>query len=451
MAVSNASISGLASGLDTAGIISQLMQLEAMPQNRLKTQITTQQSAVKALQDLNAKVAALATKAADLTKASGWAPVSATSSYEKVTVATATGASTGSLSFTVIGTAKAHTVSSVDTAAALTTRVVIDPSNNVTLDMLDGTTYSINAGDGSLQGLVDGINKAAKGVQASALKLNDGTYRLRLESTSTGAASDFALTQADGSQVLGGSTVVTAGADARIQAGVDTLNSSTNTFANILPGVSITLGVDAVANTSVVATMATDKTAMTASIKGLVDALNGVLGDIDSATQTASGTTVKAGPVAGDSRLRDVRDRLLNTLYSSTGSALADVGIQLDRYGKFVFDSAKFESTYAADPAGTAAKFTAATASTGFADRLATVAKQASNSVDGTITLSINGRNTTIDRLQNSVDDWDRRLELKQSMLTRQFTALETALSQMNSQSSWLSSQIASLPSPSSS
>ena len=31
-------------------------------------------------------------------------------------------------------------------------------------------------------------------------------------------------------------------------------------------------------------------------------------------------------------------------------------------------------------------------------------------------------------------------------MLTRQFTALETALSQMNSQSSWLAGQISSLP-----
>ena len=35
--------------------------------------------------------------------------------------------------------------------------------------------------------------------------------------------------------------------------------------------------------------------------------------------------------------------------------------------------------------------------------------------------------------------------------LTRQFTALETALSQMNSQSSWLSSQLASLSGSSSS
>ena len=35
--MATSSISGLASGLDTASIIAQLMQLEAIPQTRLKT------------------------------------------------------------------------------------------------------------------------------------------------------------------------------------------------------------------------------------------------------------------------------------------------------------------------------------------------------------------------------------------------------------------------------
>ena len=44
-----------------------------------------------------------------------------------------------------------------------------------------------------------------------------------------------------------------------------------------------------------------------------------------------------------------------------------------------------------------------------------------------------------------SVADWDLRLELRQKTLTRQFTAMETALSSLSSQSSWLGSQLASL------
>ncbi|MFC7504863.1 flagellar cap protein FliD N-terminal domain-containing protein, partial [Nocardioides sp. GCM10030258] len=57
------SIGGLASGLDTASIISQLMALEALPQTKLKTQVTAEQSKVTALQKLNTALQALGTSA----------------------------------------------------------------------------------------------------------------------------------------------------------------------------------------------------------------------------------------------------------------------------------------------------------------------------------------------------------------------------------------------------
>jgi flagellar hook-associated protein 2 len=142
--------------------------------------------------------------------------------------------------------------------------------------------------------------------------------------------------------------------------------------------------------------------------------------------------------------VRAVRTALLTTVYPADGSSLAGVGIQLDRYGKLTFDEAAFKTAYAADPAGVAAKFTSG-AVTGFAARVQAVAKGASDSVNGTVTTSINGRSTEIDRMQDSISDWDARLALRQESLQRQFTALETALSQMNSQSSWLSGQLGSL------
>ena len=47
----NMSVGGLVSGLDTATIISQLMQLEARPQTMLKSKVTTEQKVVAALQE----------------------------------------------------------------------------------------------------------------------------------------------------------------------------------------------------------------------------------------------------------------------------------------------------------------------------------------------------------------------------------------------------------------
>ena len=440
----SASISGLASGLDTATIVSQLMQLEAIPQGRLKTQVATHESAITKLQELNTKIAALFTKAGALAKPTGWSPVTATSSYDKVSVTATSGASPTSLSFTVLSTAKAHTSASAETAL-LTDKVVVSSTGDVQLDMLDGTVQTINTGTGTLQELVNSVNNANLGVRATTVKLDDGSHRLRLESTTTGKASDFTLTQNNGAPVMGGITAVTTGADARITIGADTLSSASNTFTDVLPGVSLTLAADAVANTAVTATLATDSKAMTESVKALVEGLNGVLADIDALTRTGDGT-VKKGPLAGDSRLRDVRDQLVDTLYSAAGSGLSAVGVQLDRSGKFVFDEAKFKSAYEASPATVAAAFTEATTDTGFADRLATVAKQASDSFEGSVSLAIKGRKDAVEEIKDSIERWDSRLELRRTTLTRQFTALETALGQMNSQSSWLAGQIASLP-----
>ena len=80
------SISGLASGMDTATIINQLMQLEAAPQSRLKTRVSDEKLVVTSLQALNKSVASLATKATALAKDSAWTPISATSSNTAVGV-----------------------------------------------------------------------------------------------------------------------------------------------------------------------------------------------------------------------------------------------------------------------------------------------------------------------------------------------------------------------------
>src|SRR4051812_27951546 len=122
--MANASISGLASGLDTASIISQLMQIEAQPQTRLKSQLSQEQSSVKSLQDLNAKFAALMTEAGKLARSTGWSPVSVTTSSQYVTVTGtdgADGAVPANLSLEVTRLAQSHQVNF--SGAALTDQV----------------------------------------------------------------------------------------------------------------------------------------------------------------------------------------------------------------------------------------------------------------------------------------------------------------------------------------
>lgn len=436
------SVSGLVSGLDTSSLISQLMQVESQTQTRLKSRLTTAQSTVKSLQELNSKLATLATSAGDLAKTSAWNPVTVTSSNALLTATGGASAVSGPLTVTVGHTARAHQLSFTNTTALAT--VVTSGSTMVRLDRLDGTTVDLDTGDGSLQGLVNALNATGTGVKASTVKLDDGTYRLQVTATATGAASDFTLKNIDGSDLLGGA-VVTAGRDAEITIGADTVHSATNTFTNVANGLTITLKAGIADGTVVDLDAQQDVAAMAKTVKGIVDGINDALSKIDSLTAYNS-VTKTAGALSGDSAVRSVRSALLTTVYPSDGTSMAGVGVELDRYGKLTFDEAAFKEAYAADPAGVAAKFTSG-AVDGFAARVQTVAKGASDSVDGTITTSIQGRSSEITRMQDSIEDWDARLALKQQALQRQFTALETALSQMNSQSNWLSGQLGSLSS----
>ncbi|MCX6396466.1 MAG: flagellar filament capping protein FliD [Propionibacteriales bacterium] len=441
-----ASVSGLVSGLDTSTIISQLMKVEAQTQTNLKSKLSTEQTNVKSLQDLNSAFAALATSAADLAKATAWNPVSVTTSIggTATTLVSATAganAITGPLSFTVGHTALSQRLTFG--TSALQTDVVTTGSTFVRIDNLDGTTQDIDTGDGSLAGLVRGLNATGTGVKASTVRLDDGTFRLQVTSTATGDASDFTLTNIDGSDLLGGATV-RAGRDAEITIGTDTVHSATNTFTDVANGLSITLGSTVADGTVVDVNVSQDTAGMTKTVKGIVDAMNAALAKIDSLTGYNS-TTKTAGPLAGDASVRALRNNVLNSIYPGDGTSMAGVGIQLDRFGKLTFDADKFTAAYTADPGAVAAQFTSG--ASGFASRVQVVAKGASDSVDGSITTSISGRNSTIRRMQDSIDDWDNRLALRQNTLTKQFTAMESALQQMNSQSSWLTSQLGSLSS----
>ncbi|MGA8257258.1 MAG: flagellar filament capping protein FliD [Nocardioides sp.] len=439
-----ASISGLSSGLDTATIINQLMQLEAAPQTRLKTRVSSDQSLVTTLQTLNTKVALLRSKSEALAKPETWAPLTTTSSNASVSVTTSTGAGPATLSVTVTGVAQTHRLGFAD--AASLTDVVTGGSSFVRIDRYDGSPVDLDTGDGTLAGLVTAINDLGNetGLRASTIKVADGSYRLMVESAVTGATEDFTLTAQNGDPLLGGPTV-RSGADASIDLGSGvSVTSTSNTFTDVLPGVTVKLAADTTIGTVSSVAISRDSAKVTAAVKGLVDSINTLLADID-AQSGYNATTKTAGALTGDGAVRSLRTSLLESVYPIDGSSLSTVGIQLTRGGRLEFDEQVFSQAYVADPQGVLERFT--DSGHGFVDQVTKVAKNASDPNEGTLTSAITGRRAGITQMQESIENWDRRLELRRSALEHQFTALETALNQMTSQSSWLAGQIASLPS----
>ncbi|HET9419740.1 MAG TPA: flagellar filament capping protein FliD [Nocardioides sp.] len=439
--MANASIGGLSSGLDTAGIIDALMTLEAAPQQRLRTRVTDEQSVVTKLQAINTRTSLVASRAETLAKASTWAGLTATSTSSAVT-ATASGTATpGRLTVTVTSTAATHQLGFAESHAL--TDVVTGAGTTVRITRPSGAPLDIDTGDGTLAGLVAAINDPENetGLHAQTVRVGTGQYRLLVESVETGAAQAFDLTRLDGQPLLGGATT-RPGTDATVDLGAGiTASSSTNTFTDLLPGVTVTVAPGTAPGTVATVTVARDAAAISTKVEDLVAGVNAVLSEIKA--QTAfNASTKRSGPLSGEASVRELRSNLLNAVFPPDDTSLAQVGIELDRAGNLTFDAERFAEAYADDPAAVAAMFTG---SDGFAGRMQEVADAASDPIDGTITGTIAGRTSSITRLESGIEDWDRRLELRRSSLERQYAALEVALSQLSSQSSWLTSQLAGL------
>jgi flagellar hook-associated protein 2 len=453
---------GLISGMDTGSLITQLMQVEANPQTLLKTKLTATRADAAAYRAVNTRFDALRTAAEALTKTASWSTTKASSSASTVTASSGSSALPGALSFTVTQLASTHSMISqpgtewADTAASFGagTITITGPkgSKAVTVDTNgDGT--------GTLAEAITAINASEQGVTAAAVQVSPGKYRLQITSTGTGEANRFSLST-DTSMTFGS---VTTGKDAVLTVGTDTpyeVRSSSNTFTGLLPDTTITVS-QLSTTTPVTVSVASDPDAVASKVSSLINAANGVLSTIDSYTASDSDTAT----LKGDSTLRGLASQILSAVSSAIGAdgSPAQAGLQLKRDGTIVFDSAVFTAKLKSDPAmaqrffaGTPASLGAdevaggtddVAAVTGIAGRLFAIGKNASDTTTGTLTLLATSEDSQAKDLTARIEDWDLRLALRKQTLTRQFTAMETALGTLQTQSTWLTSQLSSLPS----
>jgi flagellar hook-associated protein 2 len=455
--------------MDTASIVSQLMQIESQPQTLLKTQLATAQSDAASYRDINSSVAALATAAEALTNPATWATAKSTASDASVTATATTGATAGTFSFHVDNLAAAHSVMANQTWTNATDGFGL--GSTLTFTRNDGTVDTVTVassttGAASLNDAVAAINASGKGLSAAAIHTSGG-YALQITANTTGNGKAFTLTS-DSDPTGSSYTVAAQGTDAQISFANPsspstpyTSTSATNTFSTVLPGTTFTVGS---AGVNATITTATDPDAISNSVKALVDAANAALTKISQYTDSSSGSTA---PLKGDYSVISLKSQILSLVSGAVGTSSAGSnGLQVTKDGTLTFDAGAFKTAFAANPALVQSVFGGATAvgadgvpntpddtitTDGVAARLQALANQASDSVSGILITMAQGQDTRATDLQSQIDDWTTRLQLRQQTLTDQFTAMETALGTLKSQSSWLSSQIDSLPSWSSS
>lgn len=457
-------IDGLVSGLDTTTLINTLMQSEAVPQTILKNKATAGQTLVAALQGLNSKIADLATQAATVAKPGSLSLFTSTSSSAAVKVTTASGAVAGSLDVVVGATASAKT--------AVTAAMTAWPDSPATLTFVtaSGTTTEVTAASSSLDDVVTAVNASKSGV--SAVKVASGKdasgatqYRLQLTSATTGADGGFDVYRGSKADVDAGTApdlltqpgaaVISQARDASITLWAGTsaeqvVTSGSNTFTDLLPGVSVT--VSAVTTDPVHLAITRDNTATTKVATDLIAGVNAALGLISSKSASTSSTTstgtttVTAGVFGGNATTRDLTQKLTDAVLSPIdGRSPSTIGISIDaKTGQFAVDESKFAAALAADPDRVQATMSA------IAERVAATSTTASDKYDGSLTRVITGQQSVVKDLNDQVSNWDDRLTARRASLQRTYSALETSLSALTAQQKYITSQLASLSTSSS-
>lgn len=290
---------------------------------------------------------------------------SATSSNDANTVSANSEAQAGTYSFYVSQLAQAQqtTFSMSDDQYSAT--------GTFTLSMDDGTTMDIDLaaadedGDSFIDAseLVDAINDSDDnpGVSAALVK-TDGTTTIMLTSDTTGEQSGFTVTVSGNPDLATAETSseqqITDAQDAIIHLGNEdgpAITSSTNTFDDVIPGVTMTFSEVSDPddpNDVTTFTVAEDSSGSQAKVQTFVDAYNTLIDTIDSLTSYGDDDTA-AGVFAGDAGMNSLANQMDDIAHASYGGvSIVDYGITLDSDGHLQIDSTQFSEEMEENPDG---------------------------------------------------------------------------------------------------
>lgn len=296
------SIPGLISGIDTTSVINALMQAYTQPQTNLQNQQSAIQTQISDFQDVNTKMTALQTAADAVNQLSDWQAVTASSSNTAVATATGgSGATTGSISFTVNQLAAADTWAS--SGSVTSTSAVITTASD----------YLLSQGGGAL-----GFTSLAAG---SGLSL--GSHTVDVTQASAAASTT-------GSSAVSSSTVIQAGVNDSLSVTVDgvaqnyTLAAGTYTPAQLAAAVASASGgtLTASVNSSGALVVSTAEQGSAASLQVTGGTALGSLG-LSTMASAATGTNAVVSVDGTSTTLTSLKAGSTVSLTSGTGGTIS--------------------------------------------------------------------------------------------------------------------------------
>ncbi len=493
---------GTGSGIDLEGLVGKILEAERAPaEQRLELKQAQTEASLSAYGTLKSTLSTYQATLEDLSDADSLETRSASSSNEEIFTATANNeAQTTSNSIQVLNLATAHKLASADFASPSEavgggTLTIGLGAKSFSLDITAGTNDSLTA-------IRDAINtsEANPGVTASLITVDNGledggtVTKLVFGSAETGTDNQISITVDEtpeagvddgglGGGIIGGgggdpgadpankdnvglsrlffaaddpdnqATELAAAENARITVDGFVAVSSSNSFADVIDGITITaVGVTEDPETTPPETLSVSQNpaALQEKIDAFVVGYNELMITINTLTNYDP-ETGSAGLLNGDSGVRAIETLLRRSLSReipndnphSNFTSLASIGLSTQRDGTISLDSEKFGAALEGNIDEIGALFSG---ENGIATELANVA-------DGLLASDgvIKARSEGFDKQMRDIDDQrvalERRLTAIEARTRSQFAGLDSMIAQMQSTSSFLTEQLANLSS----
>jgi flagellar hook-associated protein 2 len=395
--ISGISTSSTGTTIDVQSIVSQLMQAEQAPVNRLNKQEASYQAQLTSFGSLQGAVSAFQTAVSGLTNPSSFLSVGAATSDSSVaTASTASTAVPGTYTISVsklaqrqklVAAGKANFTDAIGTGTlsfdfGTISGAQVDPATGkytgATFTSSGGAakTVTIDSSNNTLTGIRDAIN--ATGIGITATIVNDGSanpYRLVLTANTPGAANSIRISGGDaglsallahdpgtapnsGTQNL--AEMATA-QNANLTVDGMAISKASNTLSDVVPGVTINLAKTTVNAPPITLSVTRDASSVQGAVKSFVDGYNALAAALKSLTgyDAASKT---AGPLQGDFTATSVDSAVRRLLTASLVGAggyntLSQLGVAFQKDGSLALDSTKLQAAVTANPADVAAVF----------------------------------------------------------------------------------------------
>jgi flagellar hook-associated protein 2 len=431
--------------IDWNVVLEAVMKQESQPLTTMQNQRSSLSSRSTAYGVLAGWVGALESKVSDLASAASLGGRTATSTDATTVAASAgTAAQVGTYDVVVTRLARAQVTTTTAASAVASPDTVVASGGSIDIN---GKTVALS-GDTTLQQLSDAINATPEVGVRSTIVAADGKYQLVLTGTATGQANAFSVTNnltypptiPAGTELAFSTTNAVDARDAELTVNNVRVTSTTNTIANAIAGVTLSLYKESA--TPTVISVGEDASGTKSKVKAFASAYNDLVGYLKLQAETAkNGDT---GSIGRDAMLRGMRAELNSAILGSSAAGgtltnLTEIGIEFERDGTLTFDEATFDEKASTKLGDIQALLAGSASADGVFDAIKTTIAQYTNSsgllIDAKTRLS-----EEVAKLDERVADMQERLAMRRLMLQREYAAADAAIATLNAQATSLSS-----------